>query len=147
MPPFALPHETAPISARFSSIISQNSQLIYTTSFNSLIPRLYQRTFSTDRLYSSSRLLISRLLPFALLSGATYITITSLGFGPAGIIAGSIAALSQCVAYGALTPAGSLFAGVTSMDILRTLGSVAAGISVGVETTVTGAFGVVRHMK
>ena len=38
-----------------------------------------------------------------------------LGFGPGGIIAGTIAAGIQSVIYGAAVPAGGWFAGLTSM--------------------------------
>ncbi|KAB5593741.1 Transmembrane protein [Ceratobasidium theobromae] len=41
-----------------------------------------------------------------------------LGFGPAGVIAGSIAAGFQSAAYGAFTPAGGLFAVLTSVGML-----------------------------
>ncbi|KAJ0421100.1 hypothetical protein BJY00DRAFT_283109 [Aspergillus carlsbadensis] len=41
-----------------------------------------------------------------------------LGFGPGGIVAGSIAAWFQGWAYGGFTPAGGVFATLTSMAML-----------------------------
>ncbi|KAF7198387.1 hypothetical protein HII31_00126 [Pseudocercospora fuligena] len=42
----------------------------------------------------------------------------SLGFGPGGIIAGSAAAAFQSWAYGGFTPAGGIFATLTSLAML-----------------------------
>ncbi|KAF4612542.1 hypothetical protein G7Y89_g15590 [Cudoniella acicularis] len=42
----------------------------------------------------------------------------TLGFGPAGIVAGSIAAGFQSWMYGGFTPAGGLFATLTSVGML-----------------------------
>lgn len=47
--------------------------------------------------------------------------IMSLGFGPAGIIAGTAAAAFQSFMYGGFTPAGGLFATLTSMAMVGTL--------------------------
>ncbi|CRL29541.1 unnamed protein product [Penicillium camemberti] len=44
-----------------------------------------------------------------------------LGFGPVGIIAGSLAAAFQSFMYGGFTPAGGIFATLTSMAMLGTL--------------------------
>ncbi|KAJ5413352.1 hypothetical protein N7465_005657 [Penicillium sp. CMV-2018d] len=44
-----------------------------------------------------------------------------LGFGPAGIIAGSLADAFQSFMYGGFTPAGGIFATLTSMAMLGTL--------------------------
>ncbi|KAG8743860.1 hypothetical protein FRC10_011328 [Ceratobasidium sp. 414] len=41
--------------------------------------------------------------------------VATAGFGPAGIIAGSVAAGLQSALYGGLVPAGGLFAGLTSV--------------------------------
>ncbi|KAH0605439.1 uncharacterized protein H6S33_004661 [Morchella sextelata] len=41
-----------------------------------------------------------------------------VGFGPAGVVAGSLAAGFQAYAYGAFTPAGGFFAFLTSMGML-----------------------------
>ncbi|KAH8700431.1 hypothetical protein BGW36DRAFT_374121 [Talaromyces proteolyticus] len=46
--------------------------------------------------------------------------IMTLGFGPGGIIAGSIAAGFQSFMYGGFTPAGGIFATLTSMAMLGT---------------------------
>ncbi|KAI1480934.1 hypothetical protein K445DRAFT_27658 [Daldinia sp. EC12] len=42
----------------------------------------------------------------------------SLGFGPAGVIAGSLAAAFQSAMYGGFTPAGGIFASLTSLAML-----------------------------
>ncbi|OCL09612.1 hypothetical protein AOQ84DRAFT_375681 [Glonium stellatum] len=44
-----------------------------------------------------------------------------LGFGRGGVIAGSLAAVCQSFMYGAFTPAGGIFATLTSMAMLGTL--------------------------
>ncbi|KAJ6147428.1 hypothetical protein N7497_009410, partial [Penicillium chrysogenum] len=62
-----------------------------------------------------------------------------LGFGPAGIVAGSLAAAFQSFMYGAFTPAGGIFATLTSMAMLGTLmplevlvaSALAVGVAVG----------------
>ncbi|KAF3385866.1 hypothetical protein DPV78_012421 [Talaromyces pinophilus] len=46
--------------------------------------------------------------------------VMSLGFGPRGIVAGSIAAAFQSFMYGGFTPAGGIFATFTSMAMLGT---------------------------
>ncbi|GAO19821.1 uncharacterized protein UV8b_01816 [Ustilaginoidea virens] len=50
-----------------------------------------------------------------------------LGFGPVGIGAGSLAAAFQSYMYGAFTPAGSLFATLTSFGMRGLMVPVAAG--------------------
>ncbi|KAF2260578.1 hypothetical protein CC78DRAFT_555535 [Lojkania enalia] len=47
--------------------------------------------------------------------------IMCLGFGPGGVVAGSAAAVFQSFMYGAFTPAGGIFATLTSMAMLGTL--------------------------
>ncbi|KAL2802652.1 hypothetical protein BJX63DRAFT_414522 [Aspergillus granulosus] len=49
------------------------------------------------------------------------IILLSLGFGPAGVVAGSIAAWFQSFMYGGFTPAGGIFATLTSMAMLGVL--------------------------
>ncbi|KAJ0120876.1 uncharacterized protein J7T55_015612 [Diaporthe amygdali] len=44
-----------------------------------------------------------------------------IGFGPAGVIAGTAAAAFQSFMYGGFTPAGGLFATLTSMAMVGTL--------------------------
>ncbi|KAB8078122.1 hypothetical protein BDV29DRAFT_166927 [Aspergillus leporis] len=46
--------------------------------------------------------------------------IMTLGFGPSGIVAGSLAAAFQSFMYGGFTPAGGIFATLTSMAMLGT---------------------------
>ncbi|KAK3898224.1 hypothetical protein C8A05DRAFT_38196 [Staphylotrichum tortipilum] len=52
---------------------------------------------------------------------AVCITILGLGFGPAGVVAGSLAAAFQAFMYGGFTPAGGIFATLTSMGMLGAL--------------------------
>ncbi|PYH94032.1 hypothetical protein BO71DRAFT_399203 [Aspergillus ellipticus CBS 707.79] len=56
--------------------------------------------------------------------------IICLGFGPAGVVAGSLAAAFQSFMYGGFTPAGGIFATLTSMAMLGTLMFPAAVIAV-----------------
>ncbi|UNI18287.1 hypothetical protein JDV02_004564 [Purpureocillium takamizusanense] len=49
-----------------------------------------------------------------------------LGFGPIGIVAGTLAAAFQSYMYGGFTPAGGIFATLTSMAMLGTLMPAAA---------------------
>ncbi|KAL3587741.1 hypothetical protein FPOAC2_13640 [Fusarium poae] len=52
--------------------------------------------------------------------------ILCLGFGPIGIGAGTLAAAFQSFAYGGFTPAGGIFATITSMAMLGTMMPAAA---------------------
>ncbi|PSN59009.1 hypothetical protein BS50DRAFT_509338 [Corynespora cassiicola Philippines] len=62
------------------------------------------------------------------------------GFGPSGVVAGSLAATFQSFMYGGFTPAGGIFATLTSMAMLGTLAwpvaifatLVATGVATGV---------------
>ncbi|PLB44165.1 hypothetical protein P170DRAFT_440511 [Aspergillus steynii IBT 23096] len=49
------------------------------------------------------------------------IVFLGLGFGPAGIVSGSLAAAFQSWMYGGFTPAGGIFATLTSMAMLGLL--------------------------
>jgi len=49
---------------------------------------------------------------------AVLLVLFALGFGPAGIIAGSLAAGFQSWMYGAITPAGGVFAVLTSIGMM-----------------------------
>ncbi|KAL4883753.1 hypothetical protein BJY04DRAFT_216097 [Aspergillus karnatakaensis] len=66
--------------------------------------------------------------------------ILSIGFGPGGVVAGSCAAMFQSYMYGGFTPAGGIFAALTSMAMLGTLAIpamfVAALIATGVALIV-----------
>ncbi|CAG8947300.1 unnamed protein product [Penicillium salamii] len=59
-----------------------------------------------------------------------------LGFGPSGIVLGSLAAGFQSFMYGGFTPAGGIFATLTSMAMLGTLMPAALVIAVLVATLV-----------
>ncbi|KAL1970740.1 hypothetical protein VTN77DRAFT_2574 [Rasamsonia byssochlamydoides] len=61
------------------------------------------------------------ILAWAITFTVIMILILSLGFGSAGIIAGSLAAAFQSFMYGGFTPAGGIFATLTSMAMLGTL--------------------------
>ncbi|KGQ06695.1 hypothetical protein BBAD15_g7993 [Beauveria bassiana D1-5] len=52
--------------------------------------------------------------------------ILALGFGPVGIGAGTIAAAFQSYMYGGFTPAGGIFATLTSMAMLGSMMPAAA---------------------
>ncbi|EME83812.1 uncharacterized protein MYCFIDRAFT_135172 [Pseudocercospora fijiensis CIRAD86] len=62
----------------------------------------------------------------------------SLGFGPVGFIAGSAAAAFQSWAYGGFTPAGGIFATLTSLAMLGCLVPPVALIASVVATIVAG---------
>jgi len=57
-----------------------------------------------------------------------------LGFGPSGVIPGSLAAALQGWAYGAFTPAGGIFATLTSLGMVGFLAPAVALFSAGVAT-------------
>lgn len=60
-----------------------------------------------------------------------------LGFGPAGIGAGSVAAGFQSWMYGGFTPAAGVFATLTSVGMLGLLMPVGALFAAGVATLTT----------
>ncbi|CAE6474988.1 unnamed protein product [Rhizoctonia solani] len=64
-------------------------------------------------------------------------TIATLGFGPAGVAAGSAAAAWQSAAYGGAVSAGSIFA------VLQSLGMTAGAVNLGALMGVLTALGVV----
>ncbi|KLU87072.1 hypothetical protein MAPG_06077 [Magnaporthiopsis poae ATCC 64411] len=66
----------------------------------------------------------------------------SVGFGPLGVVFGSVAAMFQSWAYGAFTPAGSLFAICTSMAMLGTLNPAIAVVAAVIATVVAVIVGV-----
>ncbi|KAM3413574.1 hypothetical protein BST61_g11444 [Cercospora zeina] len=59
--------------------------------------------------------------PWAITFTAVTFLLLSLGFGPVGVAAGSVAAAFQGCAYGAFTPAGGIFATLTSFAMLGLL--------------------------
>ncbi|KAM0263541.1 hypothetical protein ACHAQJ_001160 [Trichoderma viride] len=61
------------------------------------------------------------IMAWAVTFTAVCTLILCLGFGPAGIGAGTIAAAFQSYMYGAFTPAGGIFATLTSMAMLGTM--------------------------
>ncbi|PTB66819.1 hypothetical protein BBK36DRAFT_1198516 [Trichoderma citrinoviride] len=64
--------------------------------------------------------ILAVILAWAVTFTAVCTLILCLGFGPIGIGAGTLAAAFQSWAYGALTPAGGIFATLTSMAMLGT---------------------------
>ncbi|RPB07710.1 hypothetical protein P167DRAFT_609324 [Morchella conica CCBAS932] len=60
-----------------------------------------------------------------------------VGFGPAGVVAGSLAAGFQAYAYGAFTPAGGFFAFFTSMGMLGLMMPLGLAAGVVLATLVT----------
>ncbi|OQN95508.1 hypothetical protein B0A48_18380 [Cryoendolithus antarcticus] len=67
-----------------------------------------------------------------------------LGFGPGGVIAGSLAAGFQAWMYGAFTPAGGIFATMTMLGMLGMLVPAAAAAGAVVASIVTWAVWFVR---
>ncbi|KAG8779011.1 hypothetical protein FRC12_024694 [Ceratobasidium sp. 428] len=61
-----------------------------------------------------------------------------LGFGPAGILAGSLAAWFQSAVYGAFTPAGGVFAILTSVGMMGMACPPAVLLAVAIASAVTG---------
>ncbi|KAH6647953.1 hypothetical protein BKA67DRAFT_401570 [Truncatella angustata] len=61
----------------------------------------------------------------------------ALGFGPVGVGAATIAAAFQSCMYGGFTPAGGIFATLTSMAMLGTFMPVAAFLAAVVATIVS----------
>ncbi|KAK6522622.1 hypothetical protein TWF281_002059 [Arthrobotrys megalospora] len=61
----------------------------------------------------------------------------SLGFGPAGIIGGSLAAAFQGWMYGGFTPAAGIFATLTSLGMLGMLVPAVVAVSATVATVVS----------
>ncbi|KAL1585220.1 hypothetical protein WHR41_05767 [Cladosporium halotolerans] len=59
-----------------------------------------------------------------------------LGFGPGGVVAGSLAAAFQAWAYGAFTPAGGIFATLTSLGMVGMLAPAVAVLGAGFATMV-----------
>jgi hypothetical protein len=59
-----------------------------------------------------------------------------LGFGPKGIIPGTLAAAFQSWAYGGFTPAGGIFATLTSLAMLGYFMRLQAGVAVVIATGV-----------
>ncbi|KAF3760208.1 hypothetical protein M406DRAFT_358542 [Cryphonectria parasitica EP155] len=65
--------------------------------------------------------ILAVVIAWAVTFTLTCTIIMCLGFGPVGIIAGSAAAAFQSFMYGGFTPAGGLFATLTSMAMVGTL--------------------------
>ncbi|RYO90502.1 hypothetical protein DL766_004033 [Monosporascus sp. MC13-8B] len=58
------------------------------------------------------------LIAFAITFTVLVTLVLSLGFGPGGVVFGSLAAAFQSSMYGGFTPAGGLFATLTSLGML-----------------------------
>ncbi|KAK1673685.1 hypothetical protein BDP55DRAFT_556284, partial [Colletotrichum godetiae] len=82
--------------------------------------------------------IIALIMTWAIVFTIASMNILGLGFGPAGVGAGTLAAAFQSCVYGAFTPAGGLFATLTSMAMLGTLMPWAAVVSGVLATLVTG---------
>ncbi|KAK1690436.1 hypothetical protein BDP55DRAFT_650713 [Colletotrichum godetiae] len=81
------------------------------------------------RAWLSQPQIIALVMTWAIVFTVVSIAILGLGFGPAGVGAGTLAAVFQSSMYGAFTPAGGLFATLTSMAMLGTLMPWAAVVS------------------
>ncbi|GAB7364013.1 hypothetical protein MBLNU230_g4571t1 [Neophaeotheca triangularis] len=91
---------------------------------------------------STSYVILELLDHIVLLITVWWITFTvvvalvlCLGFGPSGVAAGSLAAAFQAWAYGAFTPAGGIFATLTSLGMVGALAPAVAALGVLVATT------------
>ncbi|EHK50402.1 uncharacterized protein TrAtP1_007488 [Trichoderma atroviride] len=76
------------------------------------------------------------IMAWAVTFTAVCTLILCLGFGPAGIGAGTMAAAFQSFMYGAFTPAGGIFATLTSMAMLGTMMPPAAILAAVIATVV-----------
>ncbi|KAH8123683.1 hypothetical protein ACSS6W_007295 [Trichoderma asperelloides] len=76
------------------------------------------------------------IMAWAITFTAVCTLILCLGFGPTGIGAGTIAAAFQSYMYGAFTPAGGIFATLTSMAMLGKMMPQAAILAVVIATCV-----------
>ncbi|TFB00228.1 hypothetical protein CCMA1212_007761 [Trichoderma ghanense] len=77
--------------------------------------------FDTILEWLSQPHILAVILAWAITFTAVCTLILCLGFGPVGIGAGTVAAVFQSWMYGAFTPAGGIFATLTSMAMLGTL--------------------------
>ncbi|KAJ4291275.1 hypothetical protein N0V88_006277 [Collariella sp. IMI 366227] len=73
--------------------------------------------------------------------------ILGMGFGPAGIVAGSFAAGFQGLMYGGFTPAGGIFAALTSMGMLGMLMPAAVIVAVVWASVVAGVGGIIFQLR
>ncbi|KAL6886287.1 hypothetical protein HDV57DRAFT_490104 [Trichoderma longibrachiatum] len=80
--------------------------------------------------------ILAVILAWAVSFTAVCTLILCLGFGPIGIGAGTLAAAFQSWMYGAFTPAGGIFATLTSMAMLGTLMPAASILAAAVATGV-----------
>ncbi|KAK0631290.1 hypothetical protein B0T14DRAFT_501439 [Immersiella caudata] len=95
---------------------------------------LWERTVE----WASQPHILAVLLAWVITFTIVVIIILGLGFGPVGIVAGSLAAIFQSVMYGGFTPAGGVFATLTSMGMLGMLMPWALVIAVVIATAVAG---------
>ncbi|EHK18072.1 uncharacterized protein TRIVIDRAFT_159689, partial [Trichoderma virens Gv29-8] len=78
--------------------------------------------------------ILAIIMAWAITFTAMCTLILCLGFGPVGIGAGTLAAAFQSYMYGAFTPAGGIFATLTSMAMLGTLMPAAAILAAVIAT-------------
>ncbi|KAG6001975.1 hypothetical protein E4U21_003588 [Claviceps maximensis] len=79
------------------------------------------------------------ILAWAITFTAVCTLILCLGFGPVGIGAGTLAAAFQSYMYGGFTPAGGIFATLTSIGMLGALMPAAAVLAAIIATGVAAA--------
>ncbi|KAH6632009.1 hypothetical protein F5144DRAFT_238443 [Chaetomium tenue] len=87
--------------------------------------------------WASQPHVIAAVLAWLITFWVVCIIILGLGFGPAGVVAGSIAATWQSYVYAGFTPAGGIFATLTSIAMLGLLIPVVAIVAAVVATIVT----------
>ncbi|KAL5091328.1 hypothetical protein H0G86_009154 [Trichoderma simmonsii] len=78
--------------------------------------------------------ILAIIMAWAITFTAICTLILCLGFGPVGIGAGTLAAAFQSYMYGAFTPAGGIFATLTSMAMLGSLMPAAAILAAVIAT-------------
>ena len=84
------------------------------------------------------------IITFALVFSIVLFLGLSLGFGPGGVVAGSLAAAFQSFMYGAFTPAAGIFATLTSMAMLGYLAPAVVLLAAAIAGVVTLAVGAMR---
>ncbi|KAI1747767.1 hypothetical protein F4782DRAFT_535042 [Xylaria castorea] len=86
----------------------------------------FGETAQTIHDWLSQPYILAIVIAWAVTFTAVCSLILCLGFGPIGVGAGTLAAVFQSAMYGGFTPAGGIFATLTSMAMLGTIMPMAA---------------------
>ncbi|KAI0382274.1 hypothetical protein F5Y04DRAFT_51842 [Hypomontagnella monticulosa] len=103
------------------SLVSRASEFIGSESFLSSIEGSISSTWNSFMAYLHLPHVYWAIAVFAIVFTIVVTLGMCMGFGPAGIVPGSFAAAFQSFAYGAFTPAGGIFATLTSLAMLGLL--------------------------